>query len=415
MNVQGEKLDVDGNLVVNGDATIDDNLTVGGTLTVNGGDITFGSVHLQQTSTQLSMKLNDTDWMLCNNSNNQLQLYRKLIATKDIYVKNNIEFDGLFISKDGEYLKFSKGIKVNNDVEVGGKLTVEGEEFSVNNFYVHAIGTDYVDFSVGAAMFLDYNLTDHILHTGAKFTTVHAEIYNSLKVHKDVNILGTLTANELVVSSGTITVDDLCFKNNWKIDNTVDTEIRVYSTNGDDNELFLTIEKTGERIWTEWLVQMQGGFISQGMSTFNNDVYIVGKLYLNGAEITGNQTINHKTNVFSDDIGCFCESTGEIYDGYKEITYTDCICKVKQSHGLNKKIVGIITGENTFASHGDVLVKLAAGCAPEVGDILCPDEDGYGKVASDSELMFMMMNAIPRPKITSLNVGVEGYAACFIC
>jgi hypothetical protein len=82
---------------------------------------------------------------------------------------------------------------------------------------------------------------------------------------------------------------------------------------------------------------------------------------------------------------------------------------------LNKKIVGIITGEDTFASHGDVLVKLAAGCAPEVGDILCPDEDGYGKVASDSELMFMMMNAIPRPKITSLNVDVEGYAACFIC
>ena len=110
----------------------------------------------------------------------------------------------------------------------------------------------------------------------------------------------------------------------------------------------------------------------------------------------------------------FCESTGKIYDGYKEIKETDCICQVKQSKTLNKKIIGIITSETQFASHGDVLVRVndISDCA--VGDILCPDENGYGKVASDEDLMFMMLHAIPRPKITSLNTGIDSMVACFI-
>ena len=125
------------------------------------------------------------------------------------------------------------------------------------------------------------------------------------------------------------------------------------------------------------------------------------------------QTITHVTNV-TGEVGTFCEATGNIYDGYDNIGNTDCICAVQQSTTLNKKIVGIICGEKEFASHGDVLVRVPDGFSGEIGDILCPDDNGYGKVATEADLMFMMLHAIPRPKITSLDPGIDGYVACFL-
>jgi hypothetical protein len=124
------------------------------------------------------------------------------------------------------------------------------------------------------------------------------------------------------------------------------------------------------------------------------------------------QTITHKTNLIGE-LGTFCESTGKIYNGYNTIANTDCICQVQQSKSLNKKIIGIITANDEFASHGDVLVKIAPG-EYEIGDILCPDENGYGRKATESDLMFMMLHAIPRPKITSLESPYEGCVACFL-
>ena len=127
----------------------------------------------------------------------------------------------------------------------------------------------------------------------------------------------------------------------------------------------------------------------------------------------GSQTVTHRTNV-TGEVGTFCESNGKIYNGYEKITNTDCICQVQTAKTLNKKIVGILTSENTFASHGDVLVKVQDNTELRVGDILCPDEHGYGRLATDEELMFMMLHAIPRPKITSINTGLDDYVACFI-
>ena len=131
------------------------------------------------------------------------------------------------------------------------------------------------------------------------------------------------------------------------------------------------------------------------------------------ALFNGSQTITHVTNA-AGEIGTFCESNGEIYDGYEKIEQTDCICQVQQSTSLNKKIVGIITTENEFASHGDCLVKVNSIEGLEVGDILAPDENGCGRKATDEEELFMMRKAIPRPKITSFNTGIDGMVACFI-
>ena len=125
------------------------------------------------------------------------------------------------------------------------------------------------------------------------------------------------------------------------------------------------------------------------------------------------QTVTHRTNLIGE-LGTFCEATGYIYDGYEKISNTDCICAVKQSTSLNKKIVGIICSEDEFASHGDVLVRVNDITGLEVGDILCPDQNGFGKKANEAELMMMVLHAIPRPKITSLDSGIEGYVACFL-
>ncbi len=124
------------------------------------------------------------------------------------------------------------------------------------------------------------------------------------------------------------------------------------------------------------------------------------------------QTITHHTNV-SGEIGTFCEATGEIYDGYDTIDNTDCICKVRTASVLSNKIVGIITRDNEFASHGDVLVKVVPG-SYNIGDILAPAENGYGRKATNEELQFMMLNSLPMVKITSINTGIANTVATFI-
>ena len=145
---------------------------------------------------------------------------------------------------------------------------------------------------------------------------------------------------------------------------------------------------------------------SAGTVTFSSNVNFTGS-------VSGiNETITHHTNV-SGEIGTFCETNGGIYDGYEKIGSTDCICQVIQSSTLNAKIVGVITSENQFASHGDVLMKVVPGTY-KLGDILAPDITGRARVATETELQYMMLHAIPRPKITSLNTGIANTVACFI-
>jgi hypothetical protein len=123
-------------------------------------------------------------------------------------------------------------------------------------------------------------------------------------------------------------------------------------------------------------------------------------------------TIQHYTNI-TGEVGTFCETSGEIYDGYDKIGETDCICQVKQSTTLNSKIVGIITSNDQFASHGDCLVKVVPGTY-NLGDILAPDVSGKARLATKIELQFMTINAIPRPKITSLSTGIPDTVAVFL-
>jgi hypothetical protein len=69
----------------------------------------------------------------------------------------------------------------------------------------------------------------------------------------------------------------------------------------------------------------------------NSNTTIAGNLTVTGL-ISGSHTITHKTNIIdftADQIGCFCETTGEIPDVYSHPVGLDfpcdAICKVKHS------------------------------------------------------------------------------------
>jgi hypothetical protein len=156
-----------------------------------------------------------------------------------------------------------------------------------------------------------------------------------------------------------------------------------------------------------------------GATTINNNLTVSGTI--NGETIGGSNTITHKTNIINyhdEQIGTFCETVGEVADVYG-VDYiptldraTDAICKVKQSTTLNSKIVGVITKNNEFMSHGDVLCRIILDTYT-LGDILTVDESGLMRKANEQDKLYMLMNSILMPKITALFLDKD-YCACFI-
>jgi hypothetical protein len=136
------------------------------------------------------------------------------------------------------------------------------------------------------------------------------------------------------------------------------------------------------------------------------------------ATVNDNMTITHHTSTEDSPIGRFCETTGVIYDGYDKVGIKDCITKQKLSTQLNNKILGIITGKDEFASHGDVLVVVDEGeyC---LGDLLVPTETG-ARVATNDEKVIIMINGLPRVRVTAIiddripKINGKVCLACFI-
>jgi hypothetical protein len=150
---------------------------------------------------------------------------------------------------------------------------------------------------------------------------------------------------------------------------------------------------------------------SNGITNFslNGDTTIFGNSYANNLSTT----VTHITNIEDPEPMFFCETNGGLYTGYEKIGVTDCICQVKKSTELSSKIMGIMTSEENFASHGNVLVKVIDGVY-QLGDLLVPCEGG-ARVATQEEKVTIMLNGIPRVKITSLATEIPNVVACFIC
>jgi hypothetical protein len=77
---------------------------------------------------------------------------------------------------------------------------------------------------------------------------------------------------------------------------------------------------------------------------------------------------------------------------------TDAITKVTISNGLTNKFWGVITKNNEFSTHGDVIVRVVNDTYT-VGDVLAPGEGGIFHRASQEDKVNMALNGSPMVKV----------------
>ena len=135
--------------------------------------------------------------------------------------------------------------------------------------------------------------------------------------------------------------------------------------------------------------------------------------------ISASFTVTHETGSSDTTLtpGTYCETDGTIYEQFKDnIKVDDCICNIKQATSLNNNIVGITTSTDPpkFATHGDVLIKVLPNDTYNIGDIIVPGENGYGKKGSDEEIMQCVLHRIPTAKIISLETDIPNQVACLL-
>jgi hypothetical protein len=180
--------------------------------------------------------------------------------------------------------------------------------------------------------------------------------------------------------------------------------------------------KIGYEFTTDGLTKL-----SVGGSQYNVNVSGTGNTIQLTA--TNSQTITHCTTIVGfepEQIGTFCESTGELADVYDMdgVPYvptldraTDAICKVRHCKAFTPKIVGIITDYNQYASHGDILCRCVNddqfSIKYEVGDLLFPDETGLCRVATHEEKLLCAIDQVCLPKITWTMPDSE-FVGCFL-
>lgn len=210
------------------------------------------------------------------------------------------------------------------------------------------------------------------------------------------------------ISANTITSTAITVSNNLNVNTDLHVSSTAYSNVSEIGDKAGTSDQNALHLYGSLCVYDQTGgdrykvYLSKGKLVA---AYVKnGTWGLTTTLASPSQTITHLTEIIEPyTIGTFCETTGELANDLSSITPTDCICKVKQSSGLNKNILGIICGDKTFATHGDVLVKVdSSETAYEVGDILKPGPNQLCIKATEEDIMFMVLHAIPRVKITSV-------------
>ena len=396
-----DSFDIGVNIVCGGTATVDkylhikDNILFGPASTVNPRALIRYTTHYSG-----GAPIPNPYMEFGNHAGNRMMLYNDgelkinggLTTTGNITANNDVNVSGdLYV----------KGVKIDNleipstidkDLTITKSLTIDSV-LRVNNFtytkdlyFTHSKGAMKLVAEEGDLQWVWVPKDGSAPSSGSLINTeTTVEIPST--IDKNLTVNGLLTANSSEILGSATVNKSLVVKEGFTVKS-------LTSLDGDT-----TIGGTL--------------YVSNKDANFLQNVKVSKKLIVNGTEITGNQTILHKTDVISGEPGTFCETNGGIYTGYDKIDTTDCICQVQQSTTLNTKIVGIITSSDHFASHGDVLVKIVPGTY-HLGDILCPDISGKARKATETELQFMMLHAIPRAKITSLDTKIEGTVACFI-
>jgi hypothetical protein len=260
-------------------------------------------------------------------------------------------------------------------------------------------------------------VNDSILTTNGSITAGgDISCSQSLSVGTDANIQGGLVTNKKI-SCGSSDIDSIYSKGSISIDG----GIYLSACNHSWDDAGFNLQDQGLYC---------GGISVNGAldSRIQGAVDFYGDLNLSNCAINindqwgsrtitsqpGSHTITHFTNIIDYDIsrlGCFCETFGILADVYDKdgMPYVptldrpcDAICKVKPSSTLNNRILGIIVGPNTFANLGDCLCVVKLGPRYEVGDLLAPDISGVCRRATDDEKIIIMLNGLPRVRITGI-------------
>ena len=165
-----------------------------------------------------------------------------------------------------------------------------------------------------------------------------------------------------------------------------------------------------------------------GITTIYGNLIVQGEITTpSWASSGGSNTITHLTQSTDPTLegGVFVETTGGKYYqpdfidkngvAIPKNLYENCICKVKRANSLNKNIVGVLTSVNPlkFATHGDVLIKFISDTY-QLGDVLIPTIDGYGKKATGGEIHDSLYMMIPRAKITGLLTNIHNTVSAIL-
>ena len=348
-------------------------LKLNGTTSVSG-NLTVANINNSNANVQISGTQDDIKFYVLDN-NKQAKKATILLGTEGAANKcANFRY----FNTDNPYLSFGfygndNILKINSDktVNIDGNLNVSGTRLEIGNHDIAATNTMMSLQVQGKNTLLLSAGETELVQGNLKIT--NGDLYvKGVKIDGTATVPSDLTVNSLTVQSAKISAT----QKNMAID-------------ADNLNIFAP-------------------------TTIGNSTSISGDLTVSG-KINGNLTITHETDEITEpfEIGTFCETNGGIYTGYEKIDTTDCICQVQQSNTLNPKIVGVITASNQFASHGDVLIKIVPGTY-HLGDILCPDITGKARKATETELQYMMLHAIPRAKITSLDTKIDGTVAAFL-
>lgn len=406
-SIFGEK----GNVILRNDITRDRTILYGnGNRTINGnlnisGDLTFGSATKPNALINYIERQSETPFIAIGCNTNRLKVHNDGIVD----IQNNLNVSGdLYVN----------GVKIDGSAATCKQLEYDSVKVSVER--IDAMGyltigrttttTAKTGLVIGDVSSPCAKLTGYVYNNFPQGQLVLGDCVIECNKSGIINIDNTVKiAGDLYVNG--VKIDGSGGGGTVEIPDEIDKDLTI---NG-----MLTVNDSANfsSVSTESIFPIDSKVNILGTTEINGNLIVSGQI--NGTTI-GNATITHKTDEIQGlgestlaEIGTFCETNGGIYTGYNEISETDCICQVKQSTTLNARIVGIITSENEFASHGDVLVKIVPGTY-HLGDILCPDITGKARIATETELQYMMLHAIPRPKITSLDTKIEGTVACFL-
>lgn len=323
------------------------------------------------------VKLNDND----------LSLVDEMVLSKG-QVLNIIRFNDMFlITTDEKYIHI---------FQKSNKLSISDNNIVVNN----SLRSDHIETqSINAPPYNDRSVL-HVNNFVALEITANEQIDNDTA--DLIRVIGRNIDNNcirLLLSDNTELYNAAVF-GHFTFDMSSDEKIKSTSS------AYMKIKDGSARI-----------------NVFRDHTEITKNLIVNGTiKQKSSQTITHCTGMGVDgnlEVGAFCESDGTVFDYPDGIKSTDCICNIRKATELNSKVMGVVTNLDppTFATHGDVLMKLSDDVNIDdlnVGDVLVCGENGYAKIGTKDEVLECMLMKIPTAKVTSKEYFENRMIPCFL-